>query len=136
MFNVYEKESFKVTIIPSWDSADAVQYINICRHDTIHTVHWLADNIYVHFCVQLYTLNIFLKISSWRCSDTMFLLWILIENITFFQLPYLDGLVWIEGWVHPPLNFQCVSTSGPVFLKGLSHEIEMNYKWYNSTEPK
>jgi hypothetical protein len=22
-----------------------------------------------------------------------------------------------------------------VFLKGLSHEIEMNYNWYNSTEP-
>ncbi len=33
-----------------------------CRCDTVHTVDWLADNIYVHFCVQLYTVNIFLKI--------------------------------------------------------------------------
>ncbi len=60
LLSFYKKESYNVTIIPSWDSADDVQPINV---DVIlYTVHWLADNIYVYFCVQLYTVNIFLKI--------------------------------------------------------------------------
>ncbi len=28
-FNFYEKETYKVTIIPSWDSVDDVQFINL-----------------------------------------------------------------------------------------------------------
>jgi hypothetical protein len=49
LFNFYEKESFKVTIIPSWDSAGDVQYINICRHGTIHTLYtgWLKIFMYI-----------------------------------------------------------------------------------------
>jgi uncharacterized membrane protein (DUF485 family) len=65
LVSFYEKEWYKLTIIPSSDSADNIQYINIdvILYTLVCTaVHWLADNIYVHFCVQLYTVNIFLKI--------------------------------------------------------------------------
>jgi hypothetical protein len=37
---------------------------------------------------------------------------------------------------HGTRNQEPKTSSETVPLKGLSHEIEMNYKWYDSMEPK
>jgi hypothetical protein len=53
-FSFYEKESYNMTIIPSWDSADDVQYINVdVILNTLYT-GWQTTFMYI--------VNSFLKI--------------------------------------------------------------------------
>ncbi len=67
----------------------------------------------------------FMYIFAYNCTHWMFLenqclemsktqdfVWILIKNNNFLELPYLEGLLWIERWVHLLLIIQCFSTSG------------------------
>jgi hypothetical protein len=94
-FSFYEKESYNVTIIPSWDSADDVQYINV---DVIlNTVHWLADNIYVH-CEQFLE-NLFLGMFRTQsfCMNQ-------VRNITFFSTALPRGSC-VNRKMGPPTSY-------------------------------
>ena len=53
-FSFYEKESCNITIIPSWDSADDVQYVNVdVILNTLYT-GWQTTFMYifVYKCIQ------------------------------------------------------------------------------------
>ncbi len=108
MFNFYEKESYNVNIITSWDKSDDIQYIYVemilC---TLHT-SWqtMFMYIFVYNCIQW----TFSKQLFCRDVQNIGFLYESKKNIQFCKLPYLEGLVWVERWIHPSLIFQCFST--------------------------
>ncbi len=105
----WEKELFQFTFNPSWESSDTVQYVSADM--ILYTLYtgWQTAFMY-NFSVYICTQNTFMKSTSrdaqnvkfWRNAKWKYL---------FFVLPHLEGLVWIEGWVHLPLVCQCFSSS-------------------------
>ncbi len=82
-----------------------------CRHDMYCTHCTLAGRQYSCTCLC--------KIVHTEPEHKVFIL-ILIKNIKFFQLPYLEGLMWIDRWIHPQSN----QSAGPVrFLIFCSRSI-------------
>ncbi len=95
-----------MTIITSWNSADDVQYINVDVILYKMYTGWQTTFMYI-FVYNSTHQNCLIICGNFQ--NTRFLYES--KNITFCKLPYLEGLVWTETWVHPPFYFQCYSTS-------------------------